>query len=275
MDGQQPGVVDRDQAGMTDLAQLAARARERVLRFALAQPVHLGASLSAVDILVAAYAASGLTADRTADPDRSRVVLSKGHAVWAQYAVLGEFGVPGLEQMRAGHPTDGVPGIDVASGALGHGLAIGAGLAMAARVDRSARTVTVVMGDGELDEGSVWEAALFCAHQRLGNLVAVVDRNGQQQEGPTEDVITLEPLADKWRAFGWDVRAVDGHDPDAMLAVLREPAGDRPQVLIAVTVKGKGVSFMEGDPSWHLAELTKEQLEAALAGAGVGAGRAR
>jgi transketolase len=245
---------------------LARRARRRVLEYAATQPVHLGASLSVLDILVAAYTSAGFSPERLDDPSRDLIVLSKGHAVWALYAVLAEFGVPGLDDVRAGHPVDGIPGLDAATGALGHGLAIGAGMAVAARMDGSARRVTVIMGDGELDEGSVWEAAMFCAHQRLGNLVAVVDRNGLQQEGATEDTLALEPLADKWAAFGWDVHSVDGHNPGAVRTLIdSQAASSGPRVLLAATVKGKGVPFMEHDPNWHFADLDEQHLHKALA----------
>ncbi|MDI5961388.1 transketolase [Streptantibioticus silvisoli] len=248
-------------------AALAARARRRLLDLAVSRPVHLGASLSVVDILVAVHRAFGFTPARSADPDRHRLVLSKGHSVWALYCVLAELGMPGLDDPRAGHPLDGTPGVEAATGALGHGLSIGAGLAEAARLDGSDRRTAVVLGDGELNEGSVWEAAMFAAHRRLGNLVAVVDRNTLQQEGPTEQVLALEPLAAKWESFGWRVAEVDGHDCGLLVDTLTRPSAptDRPTVLVAHTVKGRGVPYMEGEPRFHHLQLTERQHREAVA----------
>jgi transketolase len=247
-------------------AVVAARARARLLRLARTRAVHLGASLSVIDILVSGYAALHNPA-AFADPDRDRLVLSKGHSVWALYCVLAELGVPGLDDPRAGHPLDGTPGVEAATGALGHGLSIGAGLAEAARLDGSGRRVLAVLGDGELDEGSVWEAAMFAAHRRLGSLTAVVDRNGLQQEGRTERVLALEPLAAKWEAFGWRVLDCDGHDHAALRRALGEAfqPGERPSVLLARTVKGRGVPFMQDEASWHYAQLDQESYERAAA----------
>jgi transketolase len=254
------------EAAADDPAERARRARARLLELARTRPVHLGASLSVVDILLGVHRSFGFDPDRVDDPDRHRLVLSKGHAVWALYCVLAELGLPGLDDPRAGHPLDGTPGVEAATGALGHGLSIGAGLAEAARLDGSARRTTVVMGDGELDEGSVWEAAMFAAHRALGNLTAVVDRNTLQQEGPTENVLALEPLAGKWRAFGWDVTEIDGHDHTALdtaLAASRRPTG-RPRLVLARTVKGRGVTVMEGDTRYHHLQLSEEQCRDAL-----------
>ncbi|QMU67382.1 transketolase [Streptacidiphilus sp. P02-A3a] len=253
-------------------AELALGARRQILRFARDQQVHLGSSLSVVDLLVAVLRESGgLAADR-ADPDRPRLVLSKGHAVWALYAVLAEHGLLDPERPGpwAGHPTDGLPGVDAATGALGHGLSIGAGLAEAARLRGSDRRTYVVLGDGELNEGSVWEAVMFAAHRRLDRLVALVDVNGMQQEGATADLLDLRPLDEKWRAFGWRVLPVDGHDHPALRAALSEaaePTG-RPTVLLAHTVKGKGVPFMEHSAHWHTGTLDQAQFAAALAALG-------
>ncbi len=253
------------------LADTAARARRRLLDLSRSRPVHLGASLSVIDLLVSAYQALGFDPARAADPDRHRLVLSKGHSVWGLYCVLAELGMPGLDDPRAGHPLDGTPGVEAATGALGHGLSIGAGLAEAARLDRSDRRTVVVLGDGELDEGSVWEAAMFAAHRRLSGLVAVVDRNTLQQEGPTERVMALEPLGAKWRAFGWRVTEVDGHDHQRVIGALHEAFAHTggPTVLIAHTVKGRGVPYMEGDPAFHHRQLTDEEHRLAVAGPAV------
>ncbi|MBS2533097.1 transketolase [Catenulispora sp. NF23] len=248
------------------LADIAAGARRRLVDLSATRPVHLGASLSVIDILVAVYDALGLDPARPRRPERGDVILSKGHAVWGLYSVLAGFGVEGLDDPRAGHPLDTTPGVAAGTGALGHGLSIGAGLALAARLDGGDRKAVVVLGDGELDEGSVWEAAMFAAHHALANLVAVVDRNGLQQEGPTESVLALEPLAAKWQAFGWQVIEADGHDGAALRRTLEEAfaSEDLPTVVIAHTVKGRGVPFMEHDPAFHHAHLTSHQHAAAL-----------
>ncbi|MEV0694522.1 transketolase [Streptomyces sp. NPDC050388] len=241
------------------------RARQRILELARSRPVHLGSSLSVVEILYAVLRTAGIDATTVDSPDRDRLVLSKGHAVWGLYGLLEEVGLKIPTGTLPGHPVESTPVIDGATGALGHGLAIGAGLAVGARLDGSPRRTFVVMGDGELDEGSVWEAALFAGHQRLNSLVAVIDRNGLQQEGPTEEILALEPLREKWEAFGWGVDHVDGHDLDDLMRSLAVCDGDRPRVLIARTVKGKGVSFMEHDPSWHAGMVDDAQFHEAVA----------
>ncbi|WP_410539973.1 transketolase [Streptomyces sp. KL2] len=241
------------------------RVRQRILELARSRSVHLGSSLSVVEILYAVLRSAGVNAATVDSPDRGRVVLSKGHAVWALYGLLEEFGLEIPEGNLPGHPVESTPVVDGATGALGHGLALGAGLAIGARLDGSPRRTFVVMGDGELDEGSVWEAALFAGHQRLDSLVAVIDRNGLQQEGPTEEILALEPLREKWEAFGWSVDDVDGHDLDDLVRSLAMRGGGRPRVLIARTVKGKGVSFMEHDPGWHVGTVDDVQFNEALA----------
>lgn len=261
------GVVDSHETS----AEIARRARRRILSFAAHQTIHLGSSLSVVDVLVAVF--YRIHAIRGPggweDPCRSRVVLSKGHSVWALYAVLAEWGIldPRYASDLPGHPADGYPGIDVATGALGHGLSIGAGLAEASRLTGQSFPTYVILGDGELNEGSVWEAAMFAAHRRLDRLVAFVDRNGMQQEDLTSEVLDLEPLDEKWQAFGWRVLPVDGHDHRALGAALDE-ADQRtgaPTVILARTVKGKGVPFMEHSSQWHTGTLDRQQLAAALA----------
>ncbi|GGP76142.1 transketolase [Saccharothrix coeruleofusca] len=262
--------VDNESADHVDadVASFAASARARVLRLAARKPLHVGSALSVIDLLAVLY--TTVLRRRPDDPwwsGRDRLVLSKGHGAYGLYAVLAELGVlddclDGLP----GHPSDGIPGVEAATGALGHGLSIGCGMALGLRRAGRDQRVFVVTGDGELDEGSNWEAAQFAAHHQLDNLVAVVDRNGLQQEGRTEQVLGLEPLADKWRAFGWAVSVVNGHDPAAVRTAVTGLIDRRgPGVLIADTVKGKGVSFMEGQPSWHMGQLTEEQLDAALA----------
>lgn len=259
------------------LEEMARRLRRLVLRQAFGSRAHIGSALSIVDILACLYFSHlEITPQTWPRPDRDRFVLSKGHGALALYAVLHEAGFLPLAMLEAygtpgcplgGHPTANLPGIELSTGALGHGLAVAAGMAVAARMNGYASRHVVLMGDGELDEGSVWEAALFAAHQRLGALTAVVDRNGLQQEGPTEAVLALEPLADKWRAFGWRTVAADGHDLADLRAAFAglEPDAAQPTVIIADTVKGKGVSFMERNPGWHMAALDDRQFALALA----------
>lgn len=263
-----------------DRERLADAARRGILRFAADRAVHLGSSLSVVDILVAVCHAARLTPATVDDPGRDRLILSKGHAVWALYAVLGELGVlggPGVlddggSRQWPGHPPEGLPGVDAATGALGHGLSIGAGLAEAARLAGRDRRTYVVLGDGELNEGSVWEAAMFAAHRDLGRLVAVVDVNGMQQEGPTADVLDLAPLDAKWRSFGWHVVEADGHDHTSLADALdlADTETGRPTVVLAHTVKGRGVPFMEHSADWHVGSLDTDQLATALRAVGGG-----
>jgi transketolase len=227
-----------------------------------ARTPHVGSSLSCVDLLVGLHCA--------VMRDDDRFILSKGHGAMALYAMLAELGrIPEsmLEEYArdggklAEHPAPGcAPGIDVATGSLGHGLSIGAGLSMAAKMRHVPRRVFVLLSDGECYEGSVWEAAIFAAANRLDNLIAIVDYNKLSAMSRTAPA--LEPLAGKWRAFGWEVSEIDGHDPDALAAV--QPGRDRPVAVIAHTVKGKGVSFMEDDLEWHYRPPNDEDLQRAL-----------
>jgi transketolase len=266
------------------LIAIAHRIRQHVIGMAAVRRAHIGPALSLAEILTVLYFRHLRVDPRAPDaPGRDRFILSKGHGVLALFAVLAEAGfLPPEELARfgqpgsplAGHPTEGVRGIDVATGSLGHGLSIGAGLALAGRADGSSFRTVVVLGDGELNEGSVWEAALFAAHWSLDRLVAIIDRNGYQQEGPTARILQTEPLAGKWREFGWNVLEAEGHDLDDLDRALdaAEHARGRPSVIIAATVKGKGVSFMEGQPDWHMAWLRGEDLQRALSDLERGAG---
>lgn len=259
------------------LAERAWRIRRHVVEMCAGpEGGHLGGSMSLVEILVALYFVV-LQGDPAAPPaERDCVVLSKGHAAIGWYAALAErgmlpvdelvtFGLPGSRLM--GHPVRDVPGVDLPSGSLGHGLALGAGLALAARHDDRPWRRFVLLGDGELQEGSVWEAALAAAALGLDNLVAIVDRNGLQITGPTEQVVGVDPVADKWRAFGWAVREVDGHDLPALLAVLgalpAEPG--RPTAVVARTVKGRSLPYVEGRVESHFARLGERQHQRAVA----------
>lgn len=257
---------------------LARQIREHVLRMThRARSSHIGSCLSVAELLAVLYG-EWLDVDpqRVDDPDRDRFILSKGHAAAALYAVLAERGFAPVEQLETfyadgsrliGHVSHtAMPGIEVSTGSLGHGLAIGSGMALTARRDgRSARTV-VLMSDGECDEGSIWEAALFAGHHRLDNLVAIVDVNGIQSLGSVNDVLRLEPFADKWRAFGWSTREIDGHDCAAIRQALADVPLDagRPTCILAHTTKGKGVSFMENQLLWHYRAPSTEELAAAL-----------
>src|SRR6478752_2363917 len=216
---------------------------------------HIGSSLSVADSLGTLYAGV-LRGEGPDDPERDRMVLSKGHASLALYGALHECGVIGAAELasfcvdgsRLGtHPDHVLPGVDFSTGSLGHGLSLATGSALAARLSGSARRTFVLMSDAECNEGSVWEAVMFAAHHRLGNLVVVVDVNGQQALGYTRDVLDLTPLEERWRAFGWDVHTVDGHDCGALRGVIDGLSTGRgqPHVLLAQTVFGHGVSFME------------------------------
>lgn len=236
---------------------------------------HIGSSLSVADILGTLYAGV-LQGAGPNDTERERMVLSKGHASLALYAALHETGVIDSEELasfcvdgsRLGtHPDHLLPGVDFTTGSLGHGLSLATGSALAARLSGSSRRTFVLMSDAECNEGSVWEAVMFAAHHRLGNLVAVVDVNGQQALGFTQDVLDLSPLEERWRAFGWDVHTVDGHDTVAMRGVIDSlpPAEGKPHVLLAQTVFGHGVSFMERKIRWHYLPMDERQYASALA----------
>lgn len=237
---------------------------------------HPGGDLSVADILATLY--FGVLEVDPANPrapDRDRFVLSKGHCSAALYATLAEAGfIPAAAldtfmqpmSLLNGHPNRNyVPGVEANTGPLGHGLPIAVGIAVAAQLDRARHRVFVVTGDGELQEGSNWEAAMTAAHRRLANLTVVVDRNLLQQGARVEETNALAPLADKWKAFGWDVVEVDGHDPLALLMALgRDDSRWRPRCVIARTIKGRGVSFMENEVHWHHGVLNREQFAQAI-----------
>jgi transketolase len=224
---------------------------------------HVGPALSLVEILRVLY--DDVIRVRPSDPgwlERDRVILSKGHGCLALYALLADKGFFAREELLdqgrpgallGGHPELHIPGVEASTGSLGHGLAIAVGLALAARLAQRANRVFVVMGDGELDEGSVWEAALMASKHRLDRLIAIVDSNNLQSYGTTDDVLPLEPLVDKWRAFGFGVRECDGHDVVALRKILGALpfAHGSPSILIAHTVKGRGVGIAENNPEWH------------------------
>lgn len=255
--------------------------KSREIRLAILNTVyncgkgHIGGAFSCVDILVALYCGKVMNyiASNPKWEDRDRFILSKGHAAIALYAVLadvGYFDKSELDKMNRGgmlgeHPDINIPGIEINSGSLGHGLGIGAGMAYAARLDNKKSRTFVLMGDGECYEGSVWEAAMFASHHNLSNLVAIVDRNGLCIHGPTEDINKLESLEDKFNAFGWAVFSVNGHEIEEIVRVLEPGKTNNPVMIIANTVKGKGVSFMENNASWHHGGLNEKQYEQAQA----------
>ncbi|MGB9377438.1 MAG: transketolase [Mycobacteriales bacterium] len=237
---------------------------------------HVGGDLSVTDILVSLFV--GVLRVDPANPswpERDRFILSKGHCAVALYTVLSGCGFFARSELGSfaqplsalnGHPNrTEVPGVETNTGPLGHGFPVAVGAALAAKLQGSPRRTVVVMGDGEMQEGSNWEAAMTASHYDLAALTAVVDRNRLQQGARTEETKRLEPLADKWRAFGWEVREVDGHDYEQLLDAFGTPAAGRPVAVIANTVKGKGVSFMEDRVEWHHKVPDAEQTHAALA----------
>lgn len=260
----------------TELTVKSIQYRKRILKYILgAKAGHTGGSLSAADILNVLYnEVLNVSPDNFTSPDRDRYVQSKGHCVEALYVVLadkGFFPETDLETLckykshYIGHPTRKIKGVEQNTGALGHGLPICVGMAIAGKKDKKDYRVFTLMGDGELPEGSNWEAALSAAHYKLDNLCAIVDKNGLQITAGTADVMNTDPLDEKWKAFGWAVREVDGNDVAALkeaFAALPFEKG-KPSVIIAKTVKGKGVSFMENQLKWHHGVPTAEQYEQA------------
>lgn len=252
---------------VTDARTLARAVRRHVVRMAGGPAgAHAGGSLSCADVLAVLHS-DVLTGD-------DRFVLSKGHSAPALYAVLAETGridpaeLDGYAQPGSrlfGHPPKDLPGVEFATGSLGHGLGLATGLALAERLHGGPGRVFALLGDGELQEGSVWEAVMYAAHARLENLVMVVDRNGRQITGETEDCVALEPLPERFAAFGWCVRDVDGHDIDALTGALTTPGDGRPVAVVARTVKGRGVPFLEGKTSSHYVTLKPQLVQRALA----------
>ena len=261
-----------------DPRELATKVRRHIVRMTNSgKSSHVGTSLSATDVLAVLY--SNVLDVDAAEPnrqDRDRFVLSKGHGCAALYAVLAECGFFPVEWLESfcqdgsvlvGHVTHThVPGVEVSAGSLGHGLSIASGMALAAKRDRAPYRVFTLLSDGECDEGSTWEPALFASHHHLDNLIAIIDYNKIQSLGRVEDVMELEPFADKWRSFGWSVLELDGHDVTAIeQAFARIPLEvDKPSCVIAHTIKGKGVSFMEDKLLWHYRSPQGEEYDAAM-----------
>ncbi len=260
-----------------ELDLLAEINRRRLMEIVYnAKAGHIGGDLSVLNTLTALYF-DVMNVDPTHpdDPGRDRFVLSKGHCVEALYTTLeakgyfpkeytdtlGKFGSP-----LSGHPTVEVPGIEVSSGALGHGLSIGVGMAIAAKMDHKSYRTYVVMGDGEQGEGSIYEAAMAASHYKLDNLVAIIDRNHLQISGNTEDVMSIDSIEARWKAFGWDVITADGNNASSMAHTLRSInfSNGKPHLIVAETTKGKGVSFMENVAKWHHGMPDAEQYATAV-----------
>jgi transketolase len=262
-----------------NLSELAKRIRQHCIRMTgTANASHIGGALSAADLLAAVYGrALRYDPQRPDWPDRDRFIMSKGHACSALYAVLAESGYFPVERLETfyqnGSPLAGhvmhknVPGVELSTGSLGHGLPVATGMAISAKRDGRPSRFFCLISDGECDEGSVWEAALFAPHHKLDNLIVIVDYNKIQSLGSVKEVIDLDPLPDKWRAFGWAVRELDGHDLPAIEAAVTQlpfEAG-RPSCIVAHTVKGKGVSFMENKLLWHYRAPLGDDMTKALA----------
>lgn len=266
---------------LEQLEATARRMREHILRMiTTAKSGHPGGSLSAVEIVDVLYFGGVMRFDprRPEDPDRDRFILSKGHAVPVLYAALAELGIIPLEELSTlrqvnsrlqGHPVLGtVPGIEASTGSLGQGLSVGIGMAMAGRLDGRDFRTYVLLGDGESQEGQVWEAAMAAPNFELDTLTAIVDYNRYQLDGPVEEIQSLDPIVDKWQAFGWNViNVLDGHDIPSLLDAFQQARAHagQPTCIIAHTVKGKGVTFMENNNEFHGKAPTPQQLQVALA----------
>jgi len=259
---------------ISELETIAKKIRGKVIEMSYkSRASHLGSSLSCVDILVAIYWAV-LTIDPSnpSDPDRDRFILSKGHAASAIYttlafrgffshAILDSYATAGscLEE----HPGPiYVPGIEAATGSLGHGLSIGIGMALSSRIQKQSYKTFVLLGDGECNEGSVWEAAMFASAHSLKNLIAIIDFNKWQATGRSCEIMALQPFKEKWKSFGWNSYEIDGHDMNTLVNKLRDISykNDKPTAVVAHTIKGKGVSFMEDDNNWHYRIPTQEEV---------------
>ncbi|MDD5681330.1 MAG: transketolase [Candidatus Omnitrophica bacterium] len=262
---------------ITDLKEKAKEIRKTVLKMLTeAGSGHTGGSLSIVEIVISLYYYKMRYNPKNPGWDmRDKLVLSKGHACPTLYAVLADRGYFPKEELMTlrklgtrlqGHPQYGLPGIEASTGSLGQGLSISIGMALAARMDKKDTRVYCIMGDGELNEGQVWEAAVSAHHYKLGNLCGIVDHNKLQIDGCCKDVMDMSPLKDKWASFGWNVIECDGHNIEELMNALdeAEKTKARPTVILAHTIKGKGVSFIENKVEWHGIAPKKEELERAL-----------
>lgn len=267
-----------DEGKLQELAVVAKRIRCHIVRMVgEAKSGHPGGSLSAADIVTTLYFHEmKVKPEEPKWPERDRFVLSKGHAAPVLYAALAEKGFIPKEELFSlrkinsrlqGHPSmKHVPGVEMSTGSLGQGLSAANGMAIAGKLDNKDYRVYALMGDGEIQEGQIWEAAMAAAHYKLDNLVGVLDYNRLQIDGPVGEVMSPEPVADKWRAFGWYVQEIDGHDFEQIIKALekaKEVKG-QPSMIIASTIKGKGISFMENEVGWHGSAPNAEQVKAAL-----------
>lgn len=271
------GIMHRT-SDAAELADIAKRMRRTAIEMiAVAKSGHPGGSLSAADIVVTLFL--DVLRHDPKNPgwtDRDRFILSKGHCCPILYAVMAECGYCPADELMTlrklgsiyqGHPdVRFLPALEASTGSLGQGLSLGIGMALAARMDGSPSRTYVVLGDGEIQEGQIWEAAMFASFQRVDNIVAIVDYNRIQLDGFVKDILDLEPLADKWRSFGWHVIEVDGHDIAALQRAFAEAAATKgkPTCLLAHTIKGKGVSFMENNPKFHGAAPSADETAQAL-----------
>lgn len=262
-------------AGPNSLDLISRRIRHRLVRISHeAKSAHLGGALSCVDLLVALYGeVLQIDPSNPKDPARDRLIFSKGHAVSALYATLAmrEFFPPEklADYNRPGcgfpeQPSPGcVPGVEWATGSLGHGLGVGLGMSLASVINGIPYSTFVIMSDGECQEGSVWEAAMLAPRLNIAPLTVLVDFNGWQATGRSREIMQMEPLAAKWEAFGWQAGEVDGHDIPAIIEALRSPPNGKPKAIIARTVKGRGVSFIEDDNNWHYRSPSAEEVDRA------------
>jgi transketolase len=263
---------------VSELRQISKELRRKSLEIIYqAGSGHPGGSLSAADLIAAIFFGKmRFDPKKPGDPNRDRFILSKGHctgllystlakAGWFDSSKLSDYRKINSELFLSGHPHPKTPGVEIATGSLGQGLSVGNGMALAARLDKLDYKVYVLMGDGELQEGQVWEAAMSSVKYKLTNLTAIIDYNKLAQDSATKDLKDLEPLEDKWKSFGWNTIRIDGHDMEQVLDALnQENHPEKPKVIIADTVKGKGVSFMENETSWHGVAPSDEEYEKAL-----------
>lgn len=262
-----------------ELENLAKENRRNVVKMVYnAQSGHIGGALSSTDILTVLFNKCMLNAPKCKDDPnyekRDRFVLSKGHASAIYYSILSQCGFFPQEELLTfrlfgsplqGHPTPHCPGVEVASGSLGQGLSAGCGIAISLKLDKNPANVFVLLGDGELQEGSVWEAFMQAPTRKLDNLVAIIDRNRLQIDGCTEEIKSLDPLDEKLKAFNWNVIEIDGHNISEIYNAIEEAKkADRPTAILANTIKGKGVSFMENNAGWHGKAPKKEEFEQAM-----------
>jgi len=260
---------------MSQLKSKANLIRQDILKISYNGNVgHIGSALSIVDILTVLYfSIAKVYPQKPNHPDRDRIILSKGHSCAALYSILYRKGFFSKEFLYtyhknntqlAAHPEIHIPGIDAGTGSLGHGLSLAAGIALAGKINKAKYRVFAALSDGECDEGSTWEAALVAAHHELNNLTAIIDYNKIQAFGRTNNVTNLEPFKEKWQSFGWQTIEIDGHNHKQLQTALSKKSTNKPTIIIANTILGKGISFMEDDLEWHYWNLSDEQFEKAL-----------